>query len=58
MNILDSSNQLLENSHGRFLMKPLVLYDVVKEFPVLAVLHDQIKFGVCLDDLHEKARNY
>lgn len=49
--VLNPSNDLLIDTNSSFLMKSLVLYDVVKKFPIAAILHNKVKFGLCLDDL-------
>lgn len=57
--ILDTANKLLENAHGCLLMQSYMLYDVVKKFAILTVLHYQKQFGVCFYYLREKVtRNY
>ena len=53
MDVLYASNELLVNSDGCFLMEALLLNDVIEEFTIDTVLHDKIKFSLCLNNLVE-----
>ena len=54
VDVLDARDDLLVDADRCFLMESLVLHDVVKKLAILAVLHHQIQFSLCLDDLHTK----
>lgn len=51
MDILDSTDDLLEYSAGIPFVHPLLLHDVVEQFPALHVLHHQEEMFGRFDDL-------
>ena len=51
MDVLDPTNKLLVDSDGCLLMKSLVLYYVLKELSVNAVLHDEVQLGFSFNNL-------
>ena len=51
VDILDARNDLLVDADSCLLMQALVLHDIIKEFSILAVLHHQVQFCLCLYNL-------
>lgn len=51
VNVLNARNDLLVNPDCCLLVQALVLNDVIKEFPVAAVLHDEVQFSLSFNDL-------
>ena len=49
--VFDSGNNLLENSDCCFLVKTLVLDDIIEKLTAAAVLHNQIKFRFGFNNL-------
>ena len=50
VDVLDASNELLENSYSCFLMETLLLHNIIEKLPIDAILHDQIQLCLSLDD--------
>jgi hypothetical protein len=51
MNVINTCYNLLINSDSSFFMKSLVLDDVVKEFAIGAVLHNEIQLSLGFNNL-------
>ena len=51
MYVFNARDKLLENTDGSLLVQSLMLDNIIEEFTIDAVFHDQIQLGFSLDDL-------
>ena len=52
VDVLDACDQLVKDANCSFFVEALVLHDIVKQFPVDAVLHNEVQLRLRLDDLN------
>ena len=53
VDVLDAGHQLLVHAHRRFLVKPLMRHDIVKELTILAKFHDEEELAFRFNDFIE-----
>ena len=53
MEMFNSLKNLIEEICGIYIIHSVVFNDVIKQLTSIGVLHDQVKFILCLDDLVE-----
>lgn len=53
VNILNTCNQLLVHATGSLLVQTLMRYNIIKELPILAILHNEEKLTFGFNDFKQ-----